>query len=67
MLKIKIIAEVEIFAAQKELLEVTKNAMKTIREKFEDEEGSLKAEPEVTADQSNGGVVTIRLRSEDEQ
>lgn len=66
MLKINIIAEVELYATQKELPEVAKNAMKTIRDKFEDEEGSLKAEPTVSANPSNGGVVTIRLRSEDE-
>ena len=66
MLKVKIIAEVELYATQKELPEVAKNAMKTIREKFEDEEGKLKIVPDVKTGLDNGGLVIIKLRSEDE-
>ncbi len=66
MLKIKIIAEVELYATQKELPEVAKNAMKTLRQKFEDEEGKLKIVPDVKTGLDNGGLVIIKLRSEGE-
>ena len=66
MQKIRIIAEVEIYGTQAGLPSIKKNAMRTLRKKFEDELGNLKAEPKVIADQSNGGIVTITLRGENE-
>lgn len=67
MQKYIIVATAEVYDTADNLPVVIDNAMKSLRNKFENELGNIVAMPNVVADQSNGGIVTITLRGKDAQ
>ena len=67
MQKYIITATAEVYDTVDNMPTVIENAMKTLRQKYENETGDLKTAPKVIANQCNGGIVTITLRGKDEQ